>query len=163
MEKDSIKKSYYTLERNVLILIAIPLPFFAFIFLSTQNGTLDFKLPDLPAFWDSFGLGLAYAFLALHYFAFQSSIKKIRAGNFELEKKMSMYSRATHLRFWALFASILLCAAGLMFFENSGYTIAFAISLVFMSLGKPSPDRIIRLLRLKGAEKELIEELKRPG
>lgn len=151
------------MERNVLILIAIPLPFFAFVFLSSQNGTLDFNLPELPAFWDSFGLGLAYAFLAMHYFAFQSSIKKIRAGNFELEKKMSMYYRATLSRFWVLFASTFICVAGLMFFENSGYTIAFAISLVFMSLGKPTPDRIIRLLRLKGGEKEMIEELKRPG
>jgi drug/metabolite transporter (DMT)-like permease len=163
LEKKKIRKIYETLERNVLILMAIPIPFFAIIFLSSQNGTLDYDIPEFPAFWDYFGLGFVYALLGLHYIAFHSAINKINAGNFELEKKVKMYANATIFRFWVLFVSVFICAAGLLFFKNSGYTIAFAITLVFSSLGKPTPDRIIRLLRLKGEEKEEIGELKRPG
>lgn len=163
MENNNLRNIYQTLERNVLILIAIPLPFFAFVFLSSQNGSLHFDLPALPLFLESFGLGIAFAILVVQYFTFQSAIKSILAGDFELEKKVKMYSKATMLRFWVLFVSIFLSAAGLLFFQNSGYTIAFAISLVFMSLGKPTPDRIVRLLRLKGEDRAEIEELKRPG
>jgi hypothetical protein len=163
LENSNLRKIYQTLERNVLILIAIPLPFFAFVFLSSQNGTLDFNLPQLPLFWESLGLGISFAILIVQYFTFQSAVKRILAGDFELEKKVKMYSGATMSRFWILFVSIFISAAGLLFFENSGYTIAFAVSLVFMSLGKPTPDRIIRLLRLKGDDRAEIEELKRPG
>jgi hypothetical protein len=163
LEKKKIRKIYETLERNVLILIAIPIPFFAIIFLSSQNGTIDYEIPELSAFWDYFGLAFVYALLGFHYITFHSAIKKINTGNFELEKKVKMYSKATISRFWVLFVSVFICAAGLLFFENSGYTIAFAVNLVFSSLGKPTPDRIIRLLRLKGEEKKEIEELKRPG
>jgi len=163
LENSNLRKIYQTLERNVLILIAIPLPFFAFVYLSSQNGTLDFNLPELPVFWESLGLGIAFAVLFVQYITFQSAIKKILAGDFELEKRVKLYSGATISRFMVLFASIFLSAVGLLFFENSGYTIAFAVSLVFMSLGKPTPDRIIRLLRLKGDDRAKIEELKRPG
>jgi hypothetical protein len=163
LEKIRIRKIYVTLERNVLILIAIPIPFFAIIFLSSQNGTIDYDIPEFPVFWDYFGLAFVYALLGLHYITFHSVINKINAGNYELEKKVKMYAKATISRFWVLFVSVFICAAGLLFFENSGYTIAFAITLVFSSLGKPTPDRVIRLLRLKGEEKMEIEELKRPG
>jgi hypothetical protein len=163
LEKNKIRKIYETLERNVLILIAIPIPFFAIIFLSSQNGTIDFDIPEFPAFWDYLGLVFVFALLGLHYIVFHSEINKINTRNFDLESKVKMYAKATISRFWILFVSVFICAAGLLFFKNSGYTIAFAITLVFSSLGKPTPDRIIRLLRLKGEEKEEIEKLKRPA
>ncbi|MFD2203453.1 hypothetical protein [Shivajiella indica] len=152
---------YDKMERNVLILIAIPIPFFAIVFLSFQNGTLEYDFPELPVFLDYFGIGFVYAALGYHYIAFHSVINRINSGEFDLEKKMKMYSKATVDRFWILFGSVFFCTTGLLLFKNSGYTIAFAITLVFSSLGKPSPDRIIRLLRLKGEEREKIEELKR--
>jgi hypothetical protein len=37
------------------------------------------------------------------------------------------------------------------------------VILLFFSLGKPSPDRIVRLLKLKGEEKDKVMELKRRG
>jgi len=53
-------------------------------------------------------------------------------------------------RFWKLFAIGFLCAAGLLFYENPGFTIA--ATLIYVSLGKPTPDRIVKLLRLKGED-----------
>jgi hypothetical protein len=163
LENLEIKKIYDTLERNVLILIAIPIPFFAIAYLNSQNGTLSLDLPGVPAFWDSLGLVFVYVGLAVHYIDFHSSIKKIQKSDWTLEEKVKKYANATLHRFWILFISALVCSAGLLFFDNPGYTIAFAITLVFCSLGKPTPDRIIRLLKLKGDERQEIELLKRRG
>ena len=147
----------------MLILIAIPIPFFAVTYLNSLNSTFALNLPEVPVFWDSFGLGMVALILIVHYFIYHSAIKRIHLGNFELQTKLGLYSRATHLRFYILFVASLFCAAGLLFFENSGYTIAFAVVLLFFSLGKPSPDRIVRLLKLKGEEKDKVMELKRRG
>lgn len=160
---NNIKKIYESLERNVLILIAIPIPFFAVTYLNSQNRTFSLNLPEVPPFWDSFGLGLVVSILVVHYFNFQSAIKRIQNKGYDLETKVSLYSQATMLRFYMLFASSLICAVGLLFFENAGYTISFAIILVFFSLGKPSPDRIVRLLKLKGEEKDKMLELRNRG
>lgn len=151
------------LEGNVLILIAIPLPFFAIAYLFNQNGTVSLDVPQLPLFLNTFGLALVYALLAVHYLIFHNTIKKAINGNFELIEKVNLYAGATMKRFWTLLVTGILCSLGLLFFEDPGFTIAFAINLVFSSLGKPSPDRIVRLLRLKGEEKEEVERLKIRG
>ncbi|PSL06415.1 hypothetical protein [Cecembia rubra] len=163
MENLELKKIYDKLERNVLILIAIPIPFFAVAYLNSQNGTFSLDLPEVPAFWNSFSLGFVYVGLALHYIDFHSSLKKIISSDWNLEEKVKKYASATMHRFWILFISALVCSVGLLLFDNPGYTIAFAITLVFCSLGKPTPDRIIRLLKLKGEERQEIELLKRRG
>jgi hypothetical protein len=163
LENKNIKQIYESLERNVLILIAIPIPFFAVTYLNSQNTTITFDLPEVPPFWDSFGLGLVVSILVLHYFNFQVAIKRIQNQRHDLEAKVSLYSQATMLRFYMLFATSLLCAAGLLLFDNAGYTIVFATTLIFFSLGKPSPDRIVRLLKLEGEEKDKILELRRRG
>jgi hypothetical protein len=41
--------------------------------------------------------------------------------------------------------------------------VVFALALVFFSLGKPSPDRMMRLLRLKKQDRELLVEISRPA
>jgi hypothetical protein len=163
LENLEIKRIYDKLERNVLILIAIPIPFFAIAYLNSQNGTLSLDLPEVPEFWNSFGIGFVYVGLGMHYFTFHSALKKILDFNPNLEDKIKDYAKATMQRFWVLFISGMICSVGLLLFDNPGYTIAFAITLVFCSLGKPSPDRIIRLLKLKGEERQAIELLKRRG
>lgn len=163
MENQKIRDTYFKLERNVLILIAIPLPFFGFAYLLTNSNTVDLDLPGLPKFLDSFGLGLMIAVLFFHYVDFHAAVKRILKGEFTLEQKVDLYAKATMKRFWALFFSALLGAAGLLFFQNPGFTIALAVNLVFFSLGKPSPDRIVRLLKLKGEEKTEVEGLKFRG
>lgn len=147
----------------MLILIAIPIPFFAVAYLNSQNKTFSINLPEVPPFWDSFGLGLGVSILVVHYFNFQAAIKRIQNGSYDLETKVSLYAQATLLRFYLLFATTLICATGLLFFDNKGYTIAFAVTLLFFSLGKPTPDRIVKLLKLNGEEKEKVLELKRRG
>jgi hypothetical protein len=161
LEKTEIQKVYELLERNVLILIAIPIPFFAIAYLHSQNGTLSWELPEIPAFWETSLLITVYFLLAWHYLRFHASIKNAATGGFALNDKVRIYAAATMQRFWILFLVGIICALGLIFFDNPGYTLAFAISLVFSSLGKPTPDRIIRLLRLKGEEKDEIEQLKK--
>lgn len=160
MEKDIIRKTYDTLERNALIMMAIPLPFFALSYLYTTSSTISYDGPKLPLFLDTILLTLVILMLALHYVNFQAAIKSARIEGSNLEEKMRRYSSATMRRLWVLFVVVLLCAGGLLVYENPGYSITFAVALVFFSIGKPTPDRIIRLLKLKGEEKDAIEALK---
>ncbi len=159
LDASELREIYDKLERQVLILMAIPIPFFALVYLYQESGSRSWDLPQFSSFWESFGLSLIGLLLALHYFNFHQKIKTA-IDNPALVTKLRLYGSATVTRFWMLFLCAILCAIGLLLFSNAGYTIAFAVTLVFFSLGKPTPDRIVRLLKLKGAEREEVEKLK---
>jgi hypothetical protein len=156
-----IRGLYEKLERLVLILIAIPIPFFAVVYLDAQNGLLFSDVPQIPNFLENVLFTAILVLLGLQYLSFQHQLKNILNSNLDLIGKIHRYIKATAQRFWILMFSSLLCAVGLLFFHHPLFTLLFAIGLVFFSLGKPSPDRIIRMMKLKAEEKEMIHELKR--
>jgi hypothetical protein len=156
-----IRGLYEKLERLVLILIAIPIPFFAIVYLDAQNRMLFENMPKLDSIWENIGFTTIMVLLGLHYLNFHAEINKIKISNQDLVMKFQRYVRATSARYWLLMMVGLLCASCLLFFQNPLFTLFFAITLVFFSLGKPTPDRIVRLLKLKGEEKEAVLDLKR--
>ena len=145
----------------MLIQIAIPLPFFAISYLYTKNGTIDYGGFNLASFWNSFAFISVIALLIFQFVHFTSATKKIAIGGHELDKKFALYAEAVAFRFWILFLIGFISAGGLYFLNNPNFTIAFAVTLMFISLGKPSPDRIASSLKLKGEEKDLVMDLKR--
>lgn len=149
------------MERNVLIMIAIPIPFFGFVYINSESPIFFFEVPQLAEFWEYFGLVMVFTFLIAQFVVFQKESKSIVNSNYELPIKLHSYSKASYRRFGLLLLAALISALGLFLFENPGYTVAFAIALLFFSVAKPSPDRIIRSLKLKGEEKELVNGLKR--
>jgi hypothetical protein len=156
-----IRGLYERLERLVLILIAFPIPFFAVVYLDAQNKMLFTEVPIISTSWEKIGLTTILVLLGLHYLNFQKDIRSIKMSNQELVMKVQRYSKATAKRFWVLMIAALVCAAGLLLFQNPVFTLLFAITLVFYSLGKPTPDRMVRLLKLKGEEKKAVLDLKR--
>ena len=60
-----MKKDFRLLERNVLLLIAIPLPIFSFAYLYVNSGNLEFNLPQLPEVFNFILLGLVSAMLLI--------------------------------------------------------------------------------------------------
>ncbi|MGY6520706.1 MAG: hypothetical protein ACXIUD_03195 [Mongoliitalea sp.] len=161
MEITELRKIYSKLERNTLILIAIPLPFFAFAYLYTQSPVMELNLPEENGFWGGFSLTFLITLLAGHYFVFHSKLGKAKSAELEINQKVQIYADATMLRFWFLFGIAIWGSFSLMITENPMFTIVLAINLIFSSLGKPSPDRIVRLLKLKGEERQQVEELKK--
>lgn len=161
MEITELRRIYTKLERNTLILIAIPLPFFAFAYLYTQSPIIELSLPESNSFWGGFSLTFLITLLAGHYLAFHSKISKGQNPSLDITEKVEIYAQATMLRFWFLFGIALWGSLALMITENPLFTIILAINLIFFSLGKPTPDRIVRLLKLKGEERQQVEELKR--
>ncbi|SNR99176.1 hypothetical protein SAMN06295967_101398 [Belliella buryatensis] len=160
MEKDPIRPIYDRLERTSLIIIACSIPVFAIVYLYSQNNTLDFDRPNLPAWLDFVFLGFIYAILAVGYMNFHKAIKVVLANPMDLLDKVIIYKDATLNRLKLLLLSSILSPTGLLIFENNGYIIAYALTLVLISLGKPSPDRMVRLMRLKGEEKERVIRIK---
>jgi hypothetical protein len=156
-----MKKDFRLLERNVLLLIAVPLPIFSFAYLYVTSGNLEFDLPELPPVYNYLTLGLVITILIFQQVAFSNRIKSVRNNVEELNQKVKGYSRATFLRYWQLFWVGLLSAFGLFFYENQGFTMAYAITLLFVSLAKPTPRRIISELRLKNQEKDLVTEIQK--
>ncbi|MCH7410875.1 hypothetical protein MM239_15815 [Belliella sp. DSM 111904] len=160
MEKDPIRPIYHSLEKSSLIIIACAIPVFAIVYLISQNNTLDLDRPDLPIIIDYVLLGCIYAVLAVSYLNFQNAIKATLKAPMELINKVSIYKTATLNRLKLLLLCSILSPLGLYLFENNGYIIAYAITLALLSLGKPSPDRMVRLMRLKGEERERVIRIK---
>ncbi|KEO75170.1 hypothetical protein [Anditalea andensis] len=157
MEKQQdIKSNFRKLERNVLILTGLPLPLFAFAYLYTTSRSMEIDLPSFPGIFDALMMGMVVGLLVVQWLQFHRGIKKTRISTASLDEKLKNYEVLTISRFWKLFAIGMMCAAGLLFYENPGYTIAYAVTLIYVSLGKPTPDRIAKLLRLKGDEKDLV-------
>ncbi|WP_186754289.1 hypothetical protein [Echinicola salinicaeni] len=156
-----MKRNFRLLERNVLILIAIPLPVFAFAYLYTSSGNMELDLPQLSEKLNTIGLVSVGAILIAQFVLFNQGLRNLRNPDMPLEVKLEKYARLTMLRFWMLFVSGFLCGAGLLFFDNPGFTIGYALTLGFVSLGKPTPDRIIRLLKLKGEQRATVAEFGR--
>lgn len=161
MENSQIRKIYDKLERYVLLMIALPIPFFGFVYLNSESPIFFFEVPQLAEFWEYFGLGLVFTFLIAQSVVFQKDNKVILNSDFDLATKLLSYSRASVKRFGLLLLTSFVAAIGLLLFENPGFTVAFAIALVVFSVAKPSPDRIIRSLKLVGEEKEIVNGLKR--
>ncbi|WP_460538307.1 hypothetical protein [Echinicola sediminis] len=156
-----MKQKFRILERNVLILIAIPLPAFAFAYLYTTSSNMELSIPRLPEMFNSVLLGFISALLLVSYIGFNRGIKRLRDPEMPLEVKLARYSKLTTVRFWQLFVSGFLCAIGLLGYQNPGFTVAYAVTLTLISLGKPTPDRIIRLMKLKGEQRETVSDFNR--
>lgn len=160
-ENYSIKDHFRLLERNILILIILPLPFFAISYLYTTSPTRTIQIPEFPEFLNPFSLSLALALLAFQQINFQRNIREIMEDELQVQEIFRRYASASLRRYWILLVVGFLCAAGLFLYQNMGFTIAYAINLVLVSAAKPSPTRIIRLFRLKGEQKDIIYNINR--
>lgn len=158
---DVLKREYRVLERNVLILIVIPLPFFSFAYLYTTGQSKSLAIPDLPEFLNHLLLIMVFGGLLIQQIRFNQGLKSSRRESLTFEEKFSNYARITSERYWILLLLGLVCTVGLLLFENPGFTIAYASCLIIVSLGKPTPDRIVSGLRLKRGEKDKVYEISR--
>lgn len=145
----------------MLILIAVPIPVFGFVYLNTESPIFFFNVPQLSEYWEYLGLGIVFSFLVAQFTVFQKECKSIVTSTFDFPIKLISYSKASSKRFGLLLIAGLVSALGLFLFGNPGFTVAFAVTLLFFSIAKPSPERIIRSLKLKGEEKDTILGLKR--
>lgn len=158
---DVLKKKYRLLERNVLILIVVPLPLFSYAYLYTSAEAASMSLPDLPEFLNHLLLIVAFGGLLIQQIRFNKGLKSTRIASLTFEERFSIYVRITLERYWILLLLGLICTIGLLFFENPGFTVAYATCLFIVSLGKPTPDRIVSGLRLEDGEKKMIYEISR--
>jgi hypothetical protein len=162
MEIDLLRAAYRRTEQLTLICLVLALPLFGGIYLYQQGGNLDKTLPQLPLFAQVLVLVASLGLLAVHYFLFHRRIKATFAQK-ELSEKILGYLAATKQRHWLLFFVAVASSLGLLFSSNRGFVVVFALTLVFFSLGKPTPDRMMRLLKLKKQDRELLVEISRPS
>lgn len=161
MEIEEIRKIYKNLEQLVLILMLVSLPLFGMIYLYHNSGNLDWGLPKLPEVLNGIMAGAGTTLLVAQYYLFHKKLKESFAKE-DLLQKVKIYAKATKDRFYLLFISSLLSTLGLLFYGNPYFIILFAVTLVFFSLAKPTPDRIGRLMKLDKENREIIRQASRP-
>lgn len=161
MEIQEIRKIYKQTEMLSTIVMLVALPAFGIIYLFFESGR---KLVEVPEINESLvwllasicGFGLIF-----QYLQFGQKIKLTFKKN-ELLDKVKIYSQATNQRYIILLLASLVSSLGLLLSRNPIFTLFFAITLVFFSVAKPTPDRMARLMKLKKEEKELIRDASRP-
>ena len=161
METEEIRKIYRKTELLTTLVLLVSLPAFALVYLYYNSGNLDWDLPSLPDFVNGFILGGGVAMLVGQYVLFHKQLKPA-LGDLSLLEKVKIYTQATLKRFLILFGASILATIGLLLNQDPSHIVIFALCLVFFSLGKPSPDRIARLLRLKKEDREILREASRP-
>ena len=162
MENDALRALYRRTEQLTLVILIVSLPLFGVVYLFHNSGSINKDLPQLPVFAQGVLLGLGFLLLGLHYALFHQKIKQTFSLD-NLLDKVEGYCAATRQRFWFLFVVSVLSSLGLLFSGNPGFVVVFALALVFFSLGKPSPDRMARLMKLKKEDRELLREISRPA
>jgi protein-S-isoprenylcysteine O-methyltransferase Ste14 len=162
MENDALRALYRRTEQLTLVILIVSLPLFGVVYLFHNSGSINKDLPQLPVFAQGVLLGLGFLLLGLHYALFHQKIKQTFSLD-NLLDKVEGYCAATRQRFWFLFLVSVLSSLGLLFSGNPGFVVVFALALVFFSLGKPSPDRMARLMKLKKEDRELLREISRPA
>jgi len=132
------------------------------VYLYQQSGTFSQTLPLLPTWAQYILLGAGALLLVLQYVLFHQKIKQSFQQELLLEK-VGLYAAATRQRFLVLFLVSMISTAGLYWSGSPGFVFLFTLALVFFSLGKPSPDRMVRLMKLKKEDRELLTEISRPA
>lgn len=162
MNLEKLRASYRSTEQLTLLLLLIALPLFGIIYLYEQSGTLGGDLPQLSFLEQVIVLGAGGIILLVHYLLFHRQIKAALLQE-ELSEKIITYLAATKQRFFLLMGVSVASSLGLLFSSNPGFIVLFSLTLVFFSLGKPSPDRMMRLLKLKKEDREVLIEISRPS
>lgn len=162
MDFEQTRKAYRSQEMLVLILMVISLPLFGFVYLYYNSGNLDWNLPKLPDLIHGLLVGVGVGLLIGQYLIFHNKLKVAKSAE-ELFGKLDVYIKATRKRFLILFAISLISTIGLLFFKSAFYIVIFAVTLLFYSLAKPTPDRIKRLLKLNKEDAEIVKDIARPS
>lgn len=161
LELEELRKLYRGMELQVLILMIVALPLFGGVYLYYNSGNLNWNLPAIPEVFNGLLAGVSMGLLIGQYMGFHRDIKRTFQTE-ELPQKFKIYVAATKTRFWVLFGSSLITTLGLLFFQNPIHVVLFAVTLVFFSLGKPTPDRMKRLMKLNKEQGELVRAASRP-
>lgn len=159
---EQLKKKYKSLEVVILILMVVSLPLFGMVYLYYNSGNMDWGLPVLPDWIDDLLYGAGIGLLLVQYLLFHKNLKAAIQLE-DLFQKLSSYLKATQVRFLILFLTSLLSTVGLLFFKSPMYVVIFAVTLLFYSLAKPTPDRIKRLLKLSKEDAEIVKEIAMPS
>ena len=162
MEKDALRAIYHRTERLTVVVLLLALPAFGTVYLYQQSGRFTQILHLLPTWAQYILLGAGVLLLILQYVLFHQKIKQSFQQELLLEK-VGLYASATRQRFLVLFLVSLISTACLYLSGSPGFVFLFTLALVFFSLGKPSPDRMVRLMKLKKEDRELLTEISRPA
>ncbi|MDH5366024.1 MAG: hypothetical protein OEW67_03500 [Cyclobacteriaceae bacterium] len=151
----SVKQFFDKINLIFHSILALPLLVFGWLFLEAKNGRfsavetagmniINFILPFLIL------IIIGFSFLV-----FKKELKKIN-NELPLSKKLESYLKCALMKFAGLEFALVLSVLGYYLTFTNTFVAMFMIILVFFSLSKPTPYRIVNNLQLKGEERDMV-------
>lgn len=162
MQYTSVKEYFYKLYSRLFLLVLIPLTAFVLIYRGIQSDAIgsplagDVKAVEMVRF---IFLGVAVLDWVMATFYFQKTLKPARTL-VSLGERLDRYCVITLTRFVIIVSGLLVLAVGFYLLEDQVLTIAFMAGLALLGFIWPFPFRVSRHLKLKGDEKNWVQNWK---
>ena len=159
MTQEEAKKYLDRLNLIFYGIIAVPLLIFSYLYLENHAGRLQSQMPEetLTTFQYIFPLFIFVA-LGSGIIITRTRIRRIDTS-LDLKLKLKVLQSSLIVRY-AHFEGAGILALVLYYLTTEKlYAVLFIITLMFLSLNRPTAHRIISNLNLKGEEKELFNKV----
>ena len=150
-------KEYIRKLINIAYLcIGIPLLFFIWVYLESTAETL---IPIINPEYNTIVLILIIAISILlivwGYIIYNKHLSEAK-GKDHLSEKLELYQRGNSIRFLSYSVSSLLLAIGLFLTTVQIFAALYGIMIVLFSINNPNARKVVKDLKLKDNEKEII-------
>lgn len=145
------------LQMSVNILIAIPMMIFIYFFLRIENQSYQPDLLDAGVLF-YMRIGILLVTLILVIFGIVAFRRQVETINPEilLRDKLEFYFAASMTRSWIFEIATLVTLIGLITSAEEVYVAYYTMTLVGFSITYPTTHRIMRQLKLKKEEREIL-------
>ncbi|MEM9341118.1 MAG: hypothetical protein AAGA66_20465, partial [Bacteroidota bacterium] len=137
-------------------MIALPLALFVYLFLEKKhNDLIAIITDDILVYLIDYGFTLVA--IGLTYFAyvkFRNGLGRI-SGSHLLKERFDIYTKLTMQVYLFLGLAFSILVLGLFLTTSAIFIVDYVLLLFLLSLQRPTPDKYINDLRLKGNEKKI--------
>jgi len=152
-----LSDAYNRLNLIFHAILAPPLVAFVWLYLESKSGSISPLLED-----DSTAGTISLVFpivvmglIAGAFFLFKSGLRKINPST-QLIEKMKNYTRLSIVLFGMLEMGLILSVVGYYITQKDTFLAMYFVVLIFFSLYKPTLQRIVGHLNIKGDERDFV-------
>ena len=154
-EKFSFKQYYEQLNTIFSALVAIPLLLFIWLYLEASGSNITPIISgnayNVVNFISSIGI---FILIGYTFYLFRKGTSQIEANT--LQDKLQHYKKLSIKTYVLLNIAGAIAVAGFYLVVSNTFVALYVIVLVLLSLLKPTTHRIVKILKLKGAEKDRV-------
>ncbi|MDH5476631.1 MAG: hypothetical protein OEX22_13115 [Cyclobacteriaceae bacterium] len=136
-------------------ILAVPLTVFGWLFLEAKDGRYSTVEVDNMDVFNFLGPIVIFGIVGISFSLFKKKLRKID-NHLPLQEKLENYLKCSWIKFIGLELALILSVLGYYLTFTNTFVAMFMIVLVFFSLSKPTPYRVVESLQLKDDEKDSV-------